>query len=304
MTENLLLGGQVLCLFLVDWTLAYLCGLLLAGSWIGTRNAFQGGQTVSSVLRPCLRWSTLLAAFALSAQFLLLTMAMSGQSALGSILQSMPDVASTHAGKVLLWMLSLSVLLAIVNLFRFRGPATIAQNPISAALLAAILFFHSALGHAAGDGDFTRAELLQFLHLTAMTLWTGGVFISGFLILPRLVDAATTSYTSYLHRLSNTSAWSASVAIVSGTLKGWIAIDARLGNLAQPGWSRILLAKLSLVCIALSLGFLHRRWIHDRARQWSAPERHKLIRTMRVEAVCLALVIFLSAWLSNLDPPQ
>jgi putative copper resistance protein D len=303
MTENLLLGGQVLCLFLVDWTLAYLCGLLLAGPWLGTRNAFTGGQTVSLVLPPLLRWSTLLAVLALSAQFLLLAMGMSGQSALGSILRSMPDVASTHAGNALLRMLSLSILLAVVNLFRFRGLAAIAQNPISIALLAAILFFHSALGHAASDGDFTRAELLQFLHLIAMTLWTGGVFISGFLILPRFVDATTTAYTSYLHRLSKTSAWSASVAIVTGALKGWIAIDARLGNLAQPGWSRILLVKLSLVCIALSLGLLHRRWIHDRERQWSAPARHKLIRTMRVEAICLALVIFLSAWLSNLDPP-
>ena len=304
MTENLLLAGQVLCLSLVDCTLAFLSGLLLAACWIRPGNALTRGQASVFVFRSYLCRSALLAVFALCVQFLLLTMVMSGRLSLGAILQSMPDVATTHAGRVILSMLSLSVMLAVANLFHLRGHVVIARNPLSAALLVAILFFHSGLGHAASDGNFTRAELLQFFHLAAMTLWAGGVFISGIFFLPRLVDGAASTYTTYLRRLSNTSAWSASAAIVSGTLKGWIAIDARLGNLAQPGWSRILLAKLSFVCIALSLGFLHRRWIHDGERKWSAFEKYQLVRTLRVEAICLALVILLSAWLSSVDPPE
>ena len=299
MMDNLLLGGQVLCLSLVDCTLASLCGLLLASFWMGR----SGAAANTFTFRSSSRWPALVLLLALSGQFWLLTMVMNGQSAPGAVLQSMPDVASTHAGRVIVWMLSLSVLLVAVTLRRLRGVATIAQNSASAALIAAILFFHAGLGHAAANGDFTRTELLQFLHLMTMALWAGGVFVSAAVALPILHGASGTAYATYLRRLSNTSAIAASTAILVGALKGWIAIDAKLGNLGQPGWSRILLAKSFFLCIALALGFFHRRKIHDRECQWSAIEKKTLVRTLRVEAFCLALVIFLSAWLSNAEPP-
>jgi putative copper export protein len=302
MMDNLLLGGQVLCLSLVDCTLASLCGLLLASFWMGRNGAAMDGATNAFTFRPSLRWPALVLLLALSGQFWLLTIVMNGQSAPGAVLQSMPDVASTHAGRVIVWMLSLSVLLVAVTLRRLRGVATIAQNSASVALIVAILFFHAGLGHAAANGDFTSTELLQFLHLTTMALWTGGVFVSA-VALPTLHGASAPACATYLRRLSNTSAVAASAAVLVGALKGWIAIDAKLGNLGQPGWSRILLAKSFLLCIALALGFLHRRKIHDRECQWSAIERKTLVRTLRAEAFCLALVIFLSAWLSNVEPP-
>ena len=302
--DNLLLGGQVLCLSFVDCTLASLSGLLLAGLWIERSRASAGIATTAPAFHPSLRWPALILFAALGAQFWLLTRSMTDQSAPGAILQSMPAVASTHAGSVTVGMLSLSALLAATVLFHLRGIAARAQNPVCAVLLAGIFFFHAALGHAASDGDFTRAELLQFLHLGSMAVWAGGVFVSAFLALPLFEDAPTRIYTTYLRRLSNTSAGAASTAILTGALKGWIAIGAKLGNLAQPGWSRILLAKLSLVCIALGLGFVHRRKVHNGERAWSAGEKKTLLRTLRVEALCLALVILLSAWLSSVEPPE
>lgn len=311
MTEILQLAEQVLSLFCVDCILASLCGLLLADYWIARANSSSRASSSSvsgaidpSAYRPSLRLPSLVLPLALCAQFWLLTMTMTGQSAPSAIMHSVRDVAGTHAGRVLMYMLSLSVPLAVVVFFHLRGVSAIAQRAGVTALLAAIFFFHSALGHAASDGDFTRAELLQFLHLTAMAVWTGGVFASAFLALPRLDDALTPTYTTYLRRLSNSSAWSASTAILTGALKGWIAIGARLGNLAQPGWSRILLAKLVFVVIALGLGFFHRRPVHDRERQWNTSQRRMLVRTLRVEAVCLALVLLLSAWLSSAEPPD
>jgi putative copper export protein len=301
--DNLLLGEQVLCLSLVDGTLAFLCGLLLAGFWARRSREAADGVTSASIFRPSLHWPALILPFALCAGFWLLTVAMTGRSSPGAIVQSMPDVAATHAGRVTLSMLSLSVLLVAASLIRLRSIA-VAQNRVAAALIAAILIFHAALGHAAGNGDFTRAELLQFLHLVAMALWTGGVFVSATLALPFLSNASASAYTSWLRQLSRTSVWSASTAFLTGALKGWTAIGAQLGNLGQPGWSRILVAKLSFVCIALDVGLLHRRQVHDRSRQWNALERKWFIRTLRVEAFCLAVVILLSAWLSSVDPPE
>jgi putative copper resistance protein D len=298
MMDDLLLGGQVLCLSLVDCTLASLCGFLLAAFWTG-----RSGATNTLTFRPCLRWPALVLLLALGGQFWLLAIVMNGQSAPGAVLQSMPDVASTHAGRIIVWMLSLSVLLVAVTFRRLRGAGSIAQSSASVALITAILYFHAGLGHAAANGDFTSAELLQFLHLVTMAIWTGGVFVSAVLALPTLQSASGPAYAAYLRGLSNTSAVAATTAIVIGALKAWIAIDAKLGNLGQPGWSRILLAKSFFLCIALALGFLHRRKIHDRKCQWSAIDKKALVRTLRVETLCLALVIVLSAWLSNVEPP-
>jgi putative copper resistance protein D len=304
MTENLLLLGQVLCLSLIDFALALLCGLLLAAFWSRGNDEAKRSATSRPASGWPLRWPAVTLLFALCADFWLLTMSMSGQLTPGSILHSMPDVAGTHAGKVALWMLILSVLLVAATLTVPVGASTRVQTFACEAILAAIVFFHSGVGHAAGDGDFTRAELLQFVHLAAMALWTGGVFVSACFALPALDDASASDYANYLRRLSNTSAWCVLAVIVTGALKGWNAIGARLGNLAQPGWSRILLAKLFFVSIALGFGSLHRRKVHNRECQWSAREKRSLVRTLRVEAVGLVFVMLLSAWLSNLDPPQ
>jgi len=297
MMDDLLLGGQVLCLSLVDITLAGLCGLL-ASVWI-VRGAAPAGAV--STRRP-LRWLALVLLFALCSQFGLLAMTMTGQSAFGAIIQSLPAVASTHAGRVTVSMLFLSGLLAAIALLDRCIPARI-RNLICGVTVAAILFFHAALGHASSDGDFSRAELLQFLHLGAMALWSGGIFVAALWVLPRLADVSSSPYTVYLRRLSNTSAWSASIAVVTGALKGWIAIDAKLGNLAQPGWSRVLLAKLFLVSCALVLGFLHRRKVHAPERTWNTVEKRSLTCTLRIEAFCLASVVLFSAWLSSVEPP-
>lgn len=304
MMDNLLLGEQVLCLSLVDCTIASLCGLLLAGYWIERSGGSLASATGAPSFRLSLHWPALILLFALCAQFWLLTGSMTGQLAPGAILRAMPSVATTHAGSVTASMLSLSVLLAATSLFRCHGAAAIAQKCVSVALLVAIFFIHAALGHAASDGDFTSAELLQFLHLVAMAVWAGGVFVSASVALPFLAEAPTRGYTTYLRRLSNSSAGAALTAILTGALKGWIALDAKLGNLAQPGWSRILLAKLFFVCVALGLGFLHRRKVHDEEHGWSTSEKRALVRTLRVEALCLACVILLSAWLSSVEPPE
>ncbi len=174
---------------------------------------------------------------------------------------------------------------------------------MSALLVALLLMLHSATGHAAVEGDFTVAELLQLLHLSGMALWTGGVIVAGLFVLPRLV-AAGERVDAWIFagpvRGSRPTRWRWCCS--PALWKGWTGLDHQLGGLVHTGWGRILLAKLVLVAGALALGALHRRWIRRREQAWTTQQTKTLGMTLRVEAVCLTLVLVLSAWLGSVDP--
>jgi len=173
---------------------------------------------------------------------------------------------------------------------------------VFAVLVALLLLFHSATGHASVEGDFTRAELLQLLHLSGMALWTGGVIVSGLFVAPRLAASGQRVDQPYLQALSRVSTYAVAAVLLSGAWKGWTGLNHQLGGLVHTGWGRILLAKLLFVTGALALGWLHRRWIRQREGGWTQGQTRTLVTTLRVEAVCLTLVIVLSAWLASVDP--
>jgi copper resistance protein D len=290
MDSSLGLGMSVLATALFDWSLALATGSLLAAYWL--RPWLATGE-LRSVRVPRVRTAALLMAIALCAQFYMMVATMTGEAGLAAVLGSAPLVAGTHAGKVALATLGVAVLLWVVPL---RRPW------VSAALVALILMLHSATGHAAVNGDFSGAEVLQWLHLSGMALWTGGVIVSGFFLVPRLAavgESVEAGYLrAYLGALSRVSTYAVAVVLLSGGFKGWSGLNHQLHGLIDTVWGRILLGKLVLVVGALALGWLHRRWI----RAWTPQQSKMLGATLRVEAVVLTLVMVVSAWLASVDP--
>jgi putative copper resistance protein D len=279
----------ILATALFDWSLALATGSLLAAHWL---------RRSPAVRMPKIRPAAMLMVIALAVQFYLLVAMMTGQAGFGEVLRAAPLVATTHAGAVALCTLGVAVLLLLADLLKpLRRPAVLAV------LVTVILLFHSATGHAAVQGDFTLAELLQLLHLSGMALWTGGVIVSGFFLWPRLVASGQRVSAGYLQALSRVSAYAVAVVLLSGAVKGWTGLDHHLSGLLHSGWGRILLGKLVLVAVALVLGWLHRRWIRQPERAWTPNQIKTLVTTLRVEAATLTLVIVLSAWLASVDPP-
>jgi copper resistance protein D len=288
MNDSLLAEGiGILSTALFDWGLALATGSMLAGYWLRERPA---------VRIPKIRSAAILMAIALGVQFYLTVASVTGQPGLADVLQSAPLVATTHAGGVALATLGVVLLLLLADLLRlFRMPAVLAV------LVALILVFHAATGHAAVAGDFSRAELLQFLHLSGMALWTGGVIVSGFFVLPRIASRSPLDR-AYLQALSRLSTFAVAVVLLSGAYKGWTCLDRHLSGFLHTGWGRILLGKLVFVAVALALGWQHRRSIRQPERIWTPHQIRTLVATLRIEAVCLTLVILLSAWLASADP--
>jgi putative copper resistance protein D len=290
MNDSLKLGISVLATALFDWSLALATGVLLAGYWLRRLPAL-------AAQIPRIGSAASLMVIALVAQFYLMVAMMTGEAGFAEVLRAAPLVATTHAGKVALATLAVAVLLLVADLLK-----ALRRSIVFAVLVALLLVFHSATGHAAVEGDFTVAELLQLLHLSGMALWTGGVIASGLFVLPRLAAAGERVDEGYLHSLSRVSTYAVATVLLSGAWKGWTGLDHQLGGLVHTGWGRILLAKLLFVAGALVLGALHRRWIHRREHAWTPQQTRTLATTLPVEAVCLTLVLALSAWLGSVDP--
>ena len=292
---------------LFDWSVALATGSLLAAHWL--RSA--GPASPSAAIRvPRMRSAALLMLLALAAQFYLLVAMMTGQAGFADVLNAAPLVATTHAGRVTLATLGVALVLLVADLVKaLRAPA------VFASLVVLILLLHSATGHAASDGDFTLAELLQFLHLAGIALWTGGVIVSGLFLVPKLLPEPSSGSAlpldpllvpllakAYLRALSRVSTGAVALVLLTGAYKGWTGLDHQLSGLLYSGWGRILLSKLGLVAVALALGALHRCWVRQPERAWTPQQTRTLAITLRLEAVALTLVLLLSAWLGSVDP--
>ena len=291
MSENASLFWRALASGLFDWTLAWACGLLLAQRWLRRSSAPD-----DAVKAPPMQPAATLMLAALALQFSLLTLGMADSPNWSALREVLPLVAAMHAGRAILLTLTAASLLLLLSFL--KQPS----KPLQTIALILVAAFHSAVGHAASHGDFTLYEILQFFHLTAMALWTGGVLVTGFAIAPRFAASPKGLDATYLRALSTVATYSVAVVLLTGAIKGWLGLEGDLPALWRSGWGLILCAKLALVAIALALGLLHRRWIAARNSAWTPAQTNTLLQTLRAEAICLTLVILLSGWLANVDP--
>jgi len=297
MTDNLLQCGNILSLAAVDLCLALACGLLVTDAWLTGKDATPDAQAAARI--PGLIWPASLLLALLATRFYLITSTMTGHAEVAAVWAAASGVAATHAGAATVWALGAACGLSGASFL----PRSRARVRLQTALLLTLLVLHSGMGHAAGGGDFTRDEMWQFVHLAAMSLWAGAVMTAGFFAAPRMLAAASCIDIHYLRNLSQVSLWSLAAVALSGAMRAWAGLDARIANLLQGGWGRILLAKLCIVCVVLLLGFMHRRAIHAHGKAWTLPQYMQFGRTLRIEAVCFVVVLFLSAWLASTELP-
>ena len=184
---------------------------------------------------------------------------MSGSNRFGQVLALTPIVlSSTRQGTI--WYVNsaiLSALLAATLANSSRTKAIMAWTvPVSVCLLSAT---KAASGHAADGGDFTLAELFQFMHLLAPAVWAGTVTVSGFLVVPRLARFNEhAGMWSYGNRLLRAVRWGLLMLLVSGIYTSDRELNGRLRGLWTSAWGRILVAKATLALLALALGALNR----------------------------------------------
>lgn len=314
---------RALAAFCFDGSLAVATGVLLASAWLGPSSWLAPSKehrwpAAPIHLMPALRLSAVVFLLASCSHLYLLTGDFTGQTKLLACLGEIPGMLHTHAGLMDALLILVALLLCSAALLgrrldyrldrrldyrldRYRvEPALLCASLVSVSLL-----LHADTGHAAVQGNLTIDVLLQALHLGAMAVWSGGVLVSGLLVLPAWPFAAPfdiTELRGYMSRLSLASTWAVALVFATGVLKSYRTVGGELHTLLSGAWSYVLMAKVVLVVIALALGGLNRLWLGS-AKPWDEAAVRRSGRALRLEAWCMLLVLALSAALGNLDPP-
>jgi len=275
---------RVLTTILADGSFALAVGVLLAGAW------------GANGLR---RFSTVALAF-LAGCYLVrpwfLAESMSGSTGLRETLGLVPDVlSSTRQGA--LWYAG-GVVIVILLVAHVAWPSRPAIQLVALSALAAT---KAASTHASEAGDWSVAELAEFLHLAATAVWAGAILVSAWFVVPLLTRCeGPDALWKYGRRLSRTVTYALLALAASGLYVSWSDMHSEIGRLWTTGWGKILLVKLFLVGIAALLGSMVR---FRCLRRPANSDRARLMEQLLcAEATALALVLCLSGALANANP--
>ncbi|MGW4059867.1 copper resistance CopC/CopD family protein [Amycolatopsis sp. NPDC004747] len=261
-----------------------------------------------------LGWSTLVSATVLG--FLAY-----GPYAAGRPLSALGDLAllgSTLGSRMGLVLAVRLVLLAAVAVWLARWPL-VPRNPWwhGGAVLAggvALAMTWSLANHSAAGAHVGFALVADTVHLTAMSVWIGGL-VALLVLLRRPGDAEALGQA--VPRFSRVAAVCVAVLVVTGTFEAWRQVGTP-SALIGTTYGTILLGKLALVAVLVALGGLARRWARrhygepvttvlqrKRARRGPPePEVRRFRRAVGCEAAVAVVVLGFTAALVSVEPAQ
>lgn len=170
----------------------------------------------------------------------------------------------------------------------------------------------SLIGHPADKGDLTFRALVDFVHLTAISLWIGGLFpLFNFFRMAVPWDRSEIKplLKEVLERFSTLAVASVSIMAVTGSLEVWnswgkvpslaLALDSNYGN--------ILIAKVIFVFAVLAMGGLARFYILPGVRRSAISGNLSLMNQLylflAIEVCFATIVVVLAVLLTQSSPP-
>jgi len=156
------------------------------------------------------------------------------------------------------------------------------------------------VSHAAASGDLGSVAV-DYLHVTAISIWSGGVVAFAYVAMPSARNAEPRQLGATIWRFSLTALVAVAVIISTGT---WAAFDrlVLIEDLVETPYGIALLAKIVLLTLLLALGALNllvwgprmRRGLGSSALFW---------RGVIGETALFASVLVAAAFLTSFAPP-
>lgn len=255
---------------------------------------------------PFVRIGTILALFGaigvVMSQAALLTGKGAGASTDTNVLR---DVLSENLG----WSIALLMIgLAVVHLSTDISATKVSRAFALTGGLAVTASF-AVWGHASELAPRALSLLADFVHATAAALWLGGIVGLAMVLTLRSADAVA-STAQILGRFSMVALVSVIALIIAGTTLTLTGSGEHLGSLLTTTWGQLVVAKIALTAIIILLAAWNRRSLVPaivepttdpavRADRW-----HSLLRTVRIEALVIVVVIGLTSVLVNTPPAR
>jgi copper resistance protein D len=295
----------------------------------------QGLETVERPFRRLALSSLVLVALTSVGDLVLRTQLMSGGH-LTQISDTLPVVLwQTHFGAVWLVRIGLIGLLTLVwGLRRTTAPQSQQTMMLSLSATALIALTTSLSGHAAHWGDLTMPVLIDWIHLVAVSIWTGGLFTLGFLfqrfVAPHSTEEVARGLAAVGRPFSRMAAYCVFTLVVAGFFNAWLQVGS-LQLLVTTSYGLTLLAKIFLVGLVLALAGVNRHYFLPLIRDPAEARNRVLVKTigrlggvrlvgaghdqaarirgrlrqfMRLEWILVAAVLALAALLTHLPPAR
>lgn len=305
--ESAFLSAQQAATALLNLAMAVAFGATLSQAWL--LRAGSGWAARKRPALPRLLWSMLaLAALASVAVLWLEAASLAEVAPADAGPEVLTVLGATHYGRA--WIVGACALLATAALAPFRH-----RLALGARILAIVVFFYSraALSHAVGDGPFSLAVAIEWLHLVLVSVWVGEVILAGLFTLAPVGQANAQDrddMANYVEALSTSATVALAGIFATGLFNAWRGLGG-IGNLAGTEYGLILIVKLALVAGAALLGGFNRVIVMPsllaalRGAPGGAQGRpaRTFVLVLQIEALVLSGALIAAAILSSTAPP-
>jgi copper transport protein len=183
-------------------------------------------------------------------------------------------VAHTRYGHALLARVVLLAVAAVVALLVVRRRERAVAGLFGATMLATLVTFPYT-GHPSVGTWVPLAVLSDVLHLTAMSVWFGGLLMLSVVVLP---DEDEPTVRAAAVRFSRAAMASVAVLVGTGVYQSWREAGV-LGSLTATHYGKLLLVKTSIVLGVLFVAEVSRRWV-GRVRRTPDGEEQVSVRAL------------------------
>ncbi|WP_233810099.1 copper resistance D family protein [Paraburkholderia sp. HP33-1] len=289
---------------------AVLVGTLLSDTWL-SRSTSRWQARVSWHLLLTLRtgaFTTLVS----SAIAFWIHCALMSESTLGeagpAVRSMLVETGFGHA-----WLAGAAFMLIVVILSLVQSGPSIRLKPVIWLALAGVALSRSHAGHPVDAGVLSLPVWVDWVHLLAISVWVGIVFVASFIVLPRMFSApvpARANSAAFVQSLSDAATFALVILFVTGTYSGWRGVNTP-ESMVTSTYGQVLLLKLTLVLIAAALGGHNRIFEMPRLLAFlrqapSEPTARPLKRfaaVLQVESAVLAGVLVAAAVLASSPLP-
>lgn len=175
-------------------------------------------------------------------------------------------------------------------------------NLLIVTALAAMAYAHAGTSHAADSGNFSAAELVQTVHLLAISVWVG-IVIAAAWPLRRAFAATPDRAAGDTSRLSHLATLSFPVALGTGIANAYWGLGGSLASLTSGLWGWLLCVKVIAVVGILMIAALNRLRYLQHVWRGDPDALTVFRRLLGVEAWLMIGVVIIAAALAHTMPP-